>query len=175
MRGLLLLLLCFPLLASAADERFGERGNWGKFEFEYDNEKPWIELQAQLPAYPKDENLLPFFVSAAADNQFFIDSASLSVDADNVVRYALLVKSPQGALNMTFEGIRCTTREKKLYAFGRPDGTWSRNRFSKWEAIQNVSRNRQHHMLYDDFLCFNKQTAPTVEAIVRALKEARLK
>jgi len=148
MRRLVSLLLLVPLSAPIATW-----AGWGDFEIEFDNEKPWVELQAQLPAYPNPDEALPFFVSAATDNKFFIDPKSISVGTDNVVRYTLIVKSPEGALNVTFEGMRCGSRETKLYAFGHPDGTWSRNRYAKWSPIRYKDRNRQHHMLYDDFFC----------------------
>lgn len=162
MRKNLILLLLLPCLASAAE--------WGQFEFEFENEKPWSELQAQLPAYPKQENLLPFFVSAATDNQFYIDALSISVGGDGVVRYVLIVKSPEGAMNVSFEGMRCATHEKKIYAFGRMDGSWSKARFAKWEQIRYAERNRQHHMLYDDFFCAAGLSVNSPEDAINALK-----
>lgn len=145
---------------------------WGQFDYEFENEKPWVELQAKLPAYPRQENLLPFFVSAATDNRFYIDAQSISVDNDAVVRYTLLVKSPEGAANVTFEGIRCATHEKRIYAFGRADGSWSKARFSKWEAIQYADRNRQHHMLHDDFFCPSGLIVGSPEDAVNTLKRS---
>jgi hypothetical protein len=146
---------------------------WGDFDFEFDSEKPWAELQAQLPPYPDLNKALPFFVSAATDNQFFVDPKSISVGDDGVVRYTLIVKSSEGALNVSFEGIRCSTNEKKLYAFGRTDRTWSRNRYAKWSAIQYEDRNRQHHMLYDDFFCprglIVRDAAEAVSALKRGI------
>lgn len=159
---LILLLLMLPRLAGAAE--------WGQFDFEFENEKPWSELQAQLPVYPKQENLLPFFVSAATDNQFYIDALSISVGEDGVVRYALIVKSPEGAENVSFEGIRCATHEKKIYAFGRAEGGWSKARFAKWEQIRYANRNRQHHMLYDDFFCPAGLIVNSPEEAINALK-----
>lgn len=165
MRRLLLLLLSLPLFASPA-----ALAGWGDFEFEFDNEKPWVELQARLPAYPKLDAALPFFVSSATDNKFFIDPPSISVGEDNVVRYTLIVKSPEGAVNITFEGIRCATEEKKIYAFGHPDGKWSRNRYAKWSQIRYQDRNRQHHVLYDDFFCPGGIIAKDANEIVSALR-----
>lgn len=144
MKQLWLVLFLLPLAAPA---------DWGKFEADFDGEKPWKEMQEQLPPAPREEKLLPFFVSSATDNRFFIDSASVSIGTDGVVRYALWVKSAQGALNLTFEGMRCATHEQKTYAFGRADGTWSRARQAKWEPIQYQDRNRHYHVLYDDFFC----------------------
>ena len=144
LRKVLLLGLWLPLTAYAA---------WGEFDIDFDNDKPWQELQAQLPAYPKVEESMKFFVSAASDNDFFIDPKSISVGEDNVVRYSLIVRSPSGVLNVSFEGIRCSTHEKKIYAYGRASGEWSRNKYARWLPIKYEDRNRQHHMLYDDFFC----------------------
>ena len=144
---------------------------WGDFEYDFDaDNKPWKEVEAQLPAYPALADALPFFVSAATDNEFFIDPKSLSVGEDDTVRYTLIIKSVTGVLNVSFEGIRCGTREKKLYAFGRPDGTWSRNKYAKWEAIKFKDVNRQHHMLYDDFFCPNYLIIKNATEALDALK-----
>lgn len=160
-----LLLTVIPLAASA---------EWGKFEFEFDEEKPWAEIEARLPPYPREENLLPLFVSAATDNRFFVDAASISVGEDGVVRYTLIVRSPAGAENVSFEGIRCASRERRLYAFGRKEGAWSKARSAKWEPIRYQDRNRQHHVLYDDFFCPNgiivKSTQDAVDLLKRGFR-----
>lgn len=156
-----LIMVFLPLTAGA---------EWGKFDYDFDEEKPWVEIEAQLPAYPKDENLLPLFVSAATDNRFFVDSASISVGGDGVVRYTLIVKSSAGAVNVSFEGIRCASHERKLYAFGRKEGGWSKSRFAKWEPIGYQDRNRQHHVLYDDFFCPNQIIVKDPQEAVDLLK-----
>lgn len=161
-RLLLALALLLPLAAQAA---------WGEFDFEFENEKPWKELESQLPAAPKDANLLPFKVSAATDNDFFVDSQSISVGEDGVVRFTLVIKSPEGASNVLFEGIRCKTHEVRLYAFGRADGTWSRARDSNWKIIHSESRNRQDHVLYDDFFCPREIIVTDPAEAINALKQ----
>ncbi len=40
-----------------------------------DETKPWEEIAASLPPYPKDENLLEFSVSSATANKFMIEAA----------------------------------------------------------------------------------------------------
>lgn len=165
MKKILLLLLLYPFSAFAISD-----SAWTKFDFEFDQEKPWVELQSQLPAYPKEENYLPFFVSATAVNQFFVDARSISIGEDGVVRYTLIVKSPYGAVNVSFEGVRCGSGELKLYAFGRSDGTWSRARTASWESIEYKDINRHHHMLHDDFLCVGHTPVRSVEEIVKKLK-----
>lgn len=122
------------------------------FEEDYEN-KQWQEIEVQLPAAPRQETLLPFYVSAATENRFFIDGATLTVGSDGVVRYVLLVLTPQGARNVTYEGMRCLTRERRIYASGRQDGSWSKARKNEWVRIQDAYANRQHAALFLEYFC----------------------
>lgn len=115
--------------------------------------KLWVENEYVLPAPPLPERLHGFYVGAATDNRFFVDVASLSVGSDGVVRYTLVVLSPGGGRNVTFEGIRCETKERRIYATGHLDGEWSRSRSVQWVRIQEVYGNRHHAALYLDYFC----------------------
>lgn len=124
------------------------------FETDFEEEKkPWEEIQAQLPTYPNITQAIAFEVPSARPALFYVDPKSVVVGADGVVRYSLIAQSSGGTLNVSFEGLRCETREKKLYAFGRKDGSWSRNRFARWEALPSPTRDPQHNFLYTDFFC----------------------
>lgn len=138
-----------------------------KFDYnpEFDD-KPWEEVQAQLPAFPRPENLLRIDTGPGGGFDFFVDSESIAVGNDGVVRYTLVARSSGGALNVSFEGIRCSTRERKLYGFGRPDGSWSKARHSEWTPITRVQVNLQHVALADDYFCPQR-------AIVRDVEEAK--
>jgi hypothetical protein len=141
------------------------------FEEDYDDEsKPWQEIAVQLPAPPKDENLLPFYVSATATQKFFVDAKSVSVGSDKVVRYTLVSLSQEGAKNISYEGIRCETFEKKIYAIGEDDGRWVRARRNQWEGIIRGFANRQHAALAKDYFCENQAVAGSAEKIVDRLK-----
>jgi len=122
------------------------------FEEDYES-KQWQEIEVSLPTAPRQETLLPFYVSAATENQFFIDGATLSVGRDGVVRYVLLVLTPLGARNVTYEGMRCETRERRIYASGRQDGSWSKARKNEWVRIQDAYANRQHAALFLEYFC----------------------
>lgn len=113
----------------------------------------WQESVADFPAAPLAENLLPFYVSAATNNDFFVDGASIGVGSDGVVRYVLVVQAAGGARNVSFEGIRCETKEYRDYAFGRPDGSWSKSRNENWRQIRDVPANRHHFTLFIDYFC----------------------
>ena len=120
---------------------------------EDDEVRPWQEVAVQLPAAPLQQNLLPFYVSAAATNEFYVDGTSLSVGTDGVVRYVLVIQTPGGARNVTYEGLRCETKERRLYASGQPDGTWAKSRNDEWRRIQNMATNRHHAALVFDYFC----------------------
>lgn len=113
----------------------------------------WQERVVDLPVAPLPENLLPFYVSAATDNDFFVDASSLTVGPDGVVRYVLVIQSAGGVRNVSFEGLRCETRERRVYAFGRLDGTWSKSRNENWQRIRDVPANRHHAALFYDYFC----------------------
>lgn len=133
--------------------------------------KPWQELEVRLPGAPVAENLHPFYVSAASDNQFLVDRSTISVGSDGVVRYVLVVLTADGGRNVTFEGMRCETRERRIYASGRRDGTWSKARNDSWSRIQEVYANRHHAALFLEYFCpggvIVRDAAEAVDALRR--------
>lgn len=139
------------------------------FEEDYET-KQWQEIEVQLPAAPKDETLQPFYVSAASSNRFYIDLATLSVAKDGVVRYVMLIITPDGGRNVTYEGMRCETRERRIYASGRRDGSWSKSRNSDWSRIQEAYANRQHAALFSDYFCPGGLIVRDVEEAKSALR-----
>jgi hypothetical protein len=142
------------------------------FEEDYET-KQWQELEVQLPAAPRADGLLSFYVSAASDNRFLIDQATLSVGSDGVVRYVLVVQTPEGGRNVTFEGMRCATRERRIYASGRHDGMWSKSRNNEWSRIQDVYANRHHAALFLEYFCpggvIVRDAAEAVDALRRGV------
>ena len=121
------------------------------FDDEFD-EKPWAEVGVQLPAYPSDASLIPFRVGSVEDTQYFIDADSLSVGEDGVVRYVAVVNSSAGARNVSYEGMRCSTAERRLYAFGRADRTWSKARGAQWLRIRGGANNHVVE-LFSNYFC----------------------
>jgi hypothetical protein len=82
----------------------------------------------------------------------------------------MVSSSPAGAKNVSYEGIRCETFEKKSYAFARADGTWARSRRDQWEPIVRNAANRQHGALATDFFCESKSIAGNRETILQRLR-----
>lgn len=186
-----------PVLASSADRRMrlpragqragtgavllalmagltacGSTGSRAPDPFEDDN-KTWQEMALQLPALPQDANLLPFDVSAIETQRFAIDAKSLSVGKDGVVRYTLVSVSSSGAKNVRYEGIRCESREQKIYALGHADGTWSQARSSEWEPILSNGVNRQQAALSRDYFCAGNSIAGDAAEMLRRFRMRR--
>ncbi len=157
MKPLAAVIACAVLAASAAgfaadSGRLGLDSGTG-IEYVPEETVEWRELEAATPAFPRPENLREFYVSAVATNKYLIDSSTLAVGGDGVVRYVLVVRAAGGAENISFEGIRCEERSWKLYATGRADGQWSKARISEWRPIENKPVNRHHAALSRDFFC----------------------
>jgi hypothetical protein len=160
----ILLALCFPPLLAMGQMRFEE-------DFD-DPNKRWEEVAIQLPDAPKPENLLPFEVSIASQ-QFSVDAASLTVGSDGVVRYTVVSTSSAGARNVSYEGIRCSSLERKLYAFGQPDGSWSRSRRDRWESVRGSSPNRYQATLAYEYFCEGRTVAGRADQMLTRLRYKR--
>jgi hypothetical protein len=142
-----------------------------QFEEDFDDAgKTWQEIAVQLPAPPAPENLIPFYVSATATQTFALDEKSLQIGKDGVIRFTLVSTSPSGARNISYEGIRCASFEKKSYAYGRDDGSWARSRRDQWERIVRNAANRQHGVLAVDFFCESQAVAGNRETLLKRLR-----
>lgn len=133
-------------------------------------EKRVREVEVQFPPFPKPENLIRFAVSATTDNRFMIDSESLSIGEDEIVRYTLVIISPSGAENVSYEGMNCSTAERRLYALGRADKTWSKARGDQWKPIRDNTLNRHHAELFTDYFCPVGITIQDADHLRRALR-----
>jgi hypothetical protein len=143
------------VLGVFAFARVAGAAQWAStWEADFDEDtKSWKEIQSQIPAYPKDQNLVHVEAGSETSHRFYVDAASVSLGQDGVVRYTTVVKTSGGATNVSFEGMRCETREQKLYALGRSDGTWVRARDPKWQRIVLRDLKPHHYMLYREYFC----------------------
>lgn len=139
--------------------------------FEEQPKEAWKENDVALPAFPQDTGLLPFVVGAVRDKSFAIDRASIAVGTDGVIRYSLVITSSRGAQNVTYEGMRCDTGERRVYAYGRSDKTWAKASSDKWVPMQG-STNDYRVALYADYFC--TVGAPAVMNAKQAIRRLEL-
>lgn len=131
-------------------------------------ERDWQEAELKLPAFPRADALIEFFVSAASRFRFFVDPQSLSVGADGVVRYTLVARSPAGAETVSYEGIRCKSGSYRVFALGYR-GAWSQAR-TAWKPIEPKSVQRWHNELRSRYFCQNRLAIATAAEGLDALR-----
>lgn len=125
-------------LALAACPALHAQSSPFKSDWEMEQEKLIIrEGEVKLPPRFRDENLLEFEIGRSVSFRFFIDTASLEVGADEVVRYTLVARSPQGVENVSYEGIHCKTGRTRAYAVGQPGGGWRAVK-QEWVDVQKL-------------------------------------
>jgi hypothetical protein len=140
------------------------------------NDEPLPELTESavtLPAAPAKDKLLRYYVSPTTTMDFAVDAQSVSISDRVIVRFTSVITSPSGAANVSHEGIRCDTLEKKLYATGRADGRWTPAANDAWRAIGNVGANRYHAVLARDYFCDGVTAAGKAEALVERLRRQK--
>lgn len=161
----------FPLLLiattpAAAFDPLKEPAPFNDYEFE---EKRWEEVEAQLPPAPQPQNLAKLVAGITMPHRYLLDRSSLALGADGVVRYIIVVETTGGARNVSYEGLRCDTKENKLYAFGKPDGSWAKNKYARWNPI-TVRGNSYAALLYNEYFCAGGEL-PALERIHTLLKQ----
>lgn len=134
--------------------------------------KPEQEAEVILPAYPvKGDNWIPFETTAVTRNRFFIDRESLLITEDRTIRYALIIESPSGVRNISYEGMRCSSAEVKTYAWGTSEGKWYANKTPQWQPIRVDRLNGQHVTLYERYFCQAATGMRTADDIVRVMQQ----
>lgn len=160
---------CFVVFAAAMAIHFSACAQlFGPLNKDFDA-KPWEEQKQQLPAAPKESNLKQIEVGPATSFRFFVDTESINVGTDGVVRFTLIARSDGGATNVSYEGIRCDTQERKIYSLGRPDGTWVAARNPAWAVLARQFVNPVHTVLYEDYFCPDRRIVSNVSEAVDSI------
>jgi hypothetical protein len=134
---------------------------------------PRQDVALVLPPPPADDRLLPFDIGGVSRHAFFVDPDSISIGEDWAIRFTTVVVSPSGARSVTYEGLDCSDYTYKLYATGRPDGTWSEVKRPEWRPIGFTEINRYRIVLFEDFFCPKKVPVRSQGEAIRALKSGR--
>ena len=112
-----------------------------------------------LPETSLPSGAMKFKAKALGDTDAAIDPASVSLGGDGVTRYTLVVRTVRGVVNVSHEGMRCPTAEWKMYATGRPDGSWARVPMPRWRKVDLNGTNDVRRILAEDVMC-DKDGAP---------------
>jgi hypothetical protein len=150
------LLILFSPMASSEDDDFNP------FKTDIDEYfvpgEAWKESVASIPPYPKQDDLVYFPVDAGDSRfKYAIDSKSLKVGKDEVVRYSIVIESTSGVQNTMYEGIRCDNGEHKTYAYGTSEKKFIEAKNIKWKPIEfGISGSMAYRsQLHNYFFCTN--------------------
>lgn len=134
-------------------------------------EAPATTVKPALPELPiPTKNYKSFYASAQMDFAIDLDSIAIQPSEENEVRYILKATSKQGAVNVSYEGIRCDTHQKIIYAIGMADGSWHRSRKSEWSPINKTGNHLQQTFLAKDYFCVGTTLSGSVEAMRNRIK-----
>jgi hypothetical protein len=130
----------------------------------------WEEAEVKIPTAPPSKDLKPFYVSAITQLQFALDAPSIAFGKDEVIRYVIVITTPSGAQQVSYEGIRCEKYEWRLYATMQKDGAWHKSANSRWQLIRNTGHNSYHASLAKDAFCDNSIPRRSAKEIIPLLK-----
>ena len=140
-------------------------------------EYEWEEQESNIPPYPKDENLLEFHVDSGDPRyRYYIDSDSVNINkSDGIVRYTLVLKLPGDHRSVSYEGMKCSSKEYKVYAFGGRNGEMKPTSRARWNPIRRSGSNLYRRDLWDFYLCNDQAIARRTEReILDALRYPRV-
>ena len=133
-------------------------------------EKPWQETLTTLPAFPRAQDLLPIRGhDGDPDYRYYIDVNSVALTSDEVLRYTVVIQSPQGSSNIFHEGIRCATDEIKSLAYGTRDGRFVRMDDPQWSYVHARGALGYRTTLVEYYVCDKNGWAVDSDTVLERL------
>jgi hypothetical protein len=129
------------------------------------------ELTPPPPSFSKDK-LIPLDMPPHVSVKFGVDTETIMVGGDGVVRYVIVMTNATGSTNAVYEGIRCVSDEVKTYARLGASGQWSILVNPSWQALTDNMPSRHAQVLARQGVCQNR-FAPSKQEIIAALKSGR--
>ena len=143
-------------------------------EFLSSPEEKWSESdEIGYPDAPRDANLVSLdSESIGGPYQIFIDRTSVSMGADGVLRYTVVLKSKSGARNTFYEGIRCATSEYKTYAYATHTGEFRPMASSSWRKLKTTAPYDYRRLLEAHYVCDRHGWALDEEQVQRRIVQS---
>ena len=138
----------------------------------------WKEVEpSSAPAFNR-ERLVRFDALGSSDMRFGVDPATVSLGSDGVVRYVMVVTSPSGALNASYDGVHCHRGEFKNYARWSPasasgEGHWNMAEQPEWRSLSSGHATRPALALARAAFCEGAAPNGSVDKMLRELRQGR--
>ena len=128
-------------------------------------EEPWKESESALPVAPLEENLTALNSDRLPENyEYVIDRNSVSLQADKVFRYTVVILAPTGVRNGFYEGIHCESRKFKTYGYLTETG-FHETVSSDWQDISKSGLTIHRAVLLDEIVCAGRSQPADLETI----------
>ncbi len=129
----------------------------------------WAEEQIPPPPAYSTDHLIALDMPQAVSLKVGVDPESLSVGADGVVRYVIVMRNATGSTNAVYEGIRCFSDEVKTYARQGSSGQWSMVQNPAWKSV-NDNMPSHHAQAFARQGGCKDRLATSPQEIIKALK-----
>jgi len=118
-------------------------------------EAPWEEKRdVDFPPPPTPDNLVALDAQIIGSGyEYFVDTASVRLGDDQVLRYVVVVASDAGATATYFEGIRCETSQVKTYGFVTRQGAFKPLASSRWMRLPASGPFAYRYVLANLYMC----------------------
>lgn len=115
----------------------------------------WQEGDTVFPDLPDESDLITFSgASAYPQYRYAIDGKTLSIGKDEIVRFTIVISSPQGSKNSYYQGLNCAKRNIKSYAYAASTSEKFIGYASpQWKGITNRGSMGYSENLADFYFC----------------------
>lgn len=132
-----------------------------------DDEAP---TSIELPALPAEADLIALPPGPRSDLRFMVDARSVRVLPGGELRYTFVVVSASGSRSVSYEQMRCESREWRLLAVGSAGATWAPARAPRWRLLPDGDAFGQRAVLHKDIFCPSRVAVGDVREAVSALR-----
>lgn len=132
----------------------------------------WVEDAPPPPPSYDVNKLIEIEMPRTSSIRMGIDPDTIRINADrSVVRYVVVARGPS-AINASYEGIRCSTGEFRIYARQVQGGAWDKVSDSGWRAMRGQTSAIVRHpfQLARGGLCLGTVVRDSVAEMVRELR-----
>lgn len=132
----------------------------------------WQEDAVPPPPAYSTRNLVDVEMPRTATVKMGVDPGTIAVNHETgIVRYVVVARGPS-AVNATYEGIRCSTGEFRIYARQVQGGEWSPSSEKEWRSMRGQTSVMVAHPMWlaRNGLCVGTVPRQNVADMVRELK-----
>lgn len=130
----------------------------------------WVEERPPAPPAFATDQLIPIDMPRYVSVDVGIDPSTLTVGADGVVRYVVVMRNDSGSTTASFEGLRCATDEVKTYARLATSGQWVVVQAPEWKPINGNMPSKHAWAISRQGAC-DSRLSSTREETIKALKQ----